>query len=160
VGGRAPHSVAATRAGPPARNQCDVRGLTDLRVRGPVDEPCDVPASAVCEARLLGDHQRGLADGERGCPRTLPRHVWLGPADPRPRIVLGGGGTVAIAPITGSKGAMSSGTIVGATSRHIAAPNASTRLTPPADTSGVRNPRNAATACAHGTPGFKSNSEK
>jgi hypothetical protein len=44
-----------------------------------------------------------------------------------------------------------------ARARHSPAPNASTRFTPPAETSGVRSRRNAANAASGVTPGFRSN---
>ena len=49
-------------------------------------------------------------------------------------------------PTTSMNGSSDAGASFGATSRQASAPNPSTRLTPPADTSGVRSRRNEATA--------------
>ncbi len=52
------------------------------------------------------------------------------------------------------------GASAGATSRQASAPNATTRFTPPAETSDVRSLRNEATAAVGVTSGRRSNSRK
>jgi hypothetical protein len=50
----------------------------------------------VCEPLLLGGEEGGVAERLRRGPRAMPRHVRLGAADPKPGVVLGGGGMTAV----------------------------------------------------------------
>ena len=147
--GRGTHRIVSTWLPPsPARPggiSATSRAAADLGVRRAIDETGDVASAEVGERLLSAATLRGV-----GTTSVATRALCQVTSGSAPLIHTHAScwvaGVLSVAPLIDSNAPRSAEPSDGATSRTRRLPNAITMFTPPADTSGVRSCRNAATA--------------